>query len=89
MSNAFKVLSQVSGWPEKEVKGIWEQVKINYEKLKSCTGHQFGQIDVKKIRTRRVRCQGCGGFMSVIDIGIYREGYAHAGGSSSDVCVFI
>ena len=89
MVDGLKVLSQISGRPQKEVNEIWEQMKANHKRLNSCKGHRFGQIDVKNIRTRRVKCQRCGGFMSVIDIGIYQKGYAHAGGNPLDVCVFV
>ena len=83
--NGVDALSRMSGLSKDRVHEIWNDVKVNIEKLKGCDGHRFGEIGGDGRPSERCICKNCGGTMTVMAIITYGRGYEHAGGNLSDV----
>jgi hypothetical protein len=69
-------LSRVSGIPRSEMDEIWQQVKVNSERLRSCQRpHDFSEI-TRQIGSipREYRCTKCQGTVDSIHRSWYIEG---------------
>lgn len=68
--NGVKVLSELSGLPEKEMKSLWQQVQENSAKLSACQYHDFAIDTENKTMTReQYVCKNCGG---TVNASMYR-----------------
>lgn len=81
MADGRKILSALSGLPEREVDVIWEQVKANHKLLGQCvTPHLLAPCawyTDKKLLAKTYRCSKCGGEMAGDHARAYMEGLAH------------
>jgi hypothetical protein len=69
-------LSRVSGVPKAEINEIWQKVKANSERLRSCVRpHDFSEV-TRLVGTipREYRCTRCGGTVDSINRSWYVEG---------------
>lgn len=66
----------------KEMRSIWEEVKDNSRRLKSCSRHRFHG---EHCLGRKMTCLECGGTLTPSDILTYARGYAAAGGKLEDI----
>ena len=78
-----EALSKISGLGRDEIRGIWEQVKANSAKLRSCNRHRFEASQVKL--GQKMICLNCGGTISLTDVGYYIRGYEANGGNADDI----
>ena len=84
-TDGAELLSRLSGISRDEVLALWQQVKDNKAKLKSCARHRV-DVDPASVNIgMRLRCVSCGGEMSLSDIGSYIGGYVSNGGSADDI----
>jgi hypothetical protein len=68
-------LAAVSGLSVDDVKGIWEEVKLNAKKLEACGGpHAFGALVAGQ---RRYVCSKCGGGVNANARYWYEQGLVH------------
>lgn len=87
MTDATKILGEISGLGADEVRAIWKQVQENAAKLKSCLGpHRFRQVGVRHGKTKH-QCEKCGGQIDGTALSWYVGGYVAAGGRRDDVVV--
>jgi hypothetical protein len=75
--------SRMTGVPRAEILSMWDQVKINIAKLDACPRHRFEPVPVRM--GDKVRCDNCGGQISLVDLSHYVKGYRAAGGDVNDV----
>ena len=71
-----KILSQLSGIDQDEVKRLWEEVKLNHQRLHKCPGHMFKRIDGSS--PGRYACVICSGEVDSSAYGWYMKGIEHA-----------
>lgn len=69
-------LSRVSGIPKPEINEIWQQVRANSERLKSCARpHDFSEVTrMVGVIPREYRCSKCQGTVDSIHRSWYLEG---------------
>lgn len=67
-----------------DAKSIWEKVKDNQKKIRSCKRHDFGSVGLVKIG-QKLTCKNCGGIMGLTEICDYIRGYQAAGGAATDI----
>lgn len=62
-----------------DAKALWEEVKANQAKLRTCAGpHSFyGWPPVKPEIGKKYTCALCGGIMQSLDVSIYMKGVSH------------
>lgn len=70
-------------------KSLWEQVKANQDKLRSCPAHKFGKVlGARNNPPSGYPCENCKGYMSAHNIYIYTRGFKAAGGNPDNVALF-
>lgn len=77
MDNVDK-LSNLTGFPKKELQKIFDEVKENREKLEQCPGpHDFSIKEASNIPGKRWKCSLCLGTIDVVDKFWYEKGLKH------------
>lgn len=68
---------------------IFDDVKINTDRLKSCKAHRFGSVSMVEhvIGGVRVTCELCRGTIPIGEALAYQDGYIAAGGNGDDVLI--
>ena len=66
-----------------DAKSLWAEVQANRRALDACPLHKFTETEVRL--GQKLRCEACGGTMSLTDIGNYIRGYKAAGKPASDI----
>jgi hypothetical protein len=56
---------------------IWEYVKENHKKLKSCNLHNFEDITPDRKIYKKYKCKNCGGELDGINVSYYHLGLKH------------
>lgn len=59
------------------------QVRVNSQMLRSCPRHEF--LVHSPTLLQKVKCNKCGGTLSLVDASYYVRGYVAAGGNADDV----
>jgi hypothetical protein len=67
-----------------EARAMWEEVKANQSRLDGCPAHRFDMGEVVMLG-QRIKCEACGGIMSLTDATMYVRGYKAAGGDPNNV----
>lgn len=65
-------------------KKLWEEVKANSRRWRSCDVHRFEPTEPYRFGQRHT-CVKCGGTKPMIEIMYYLDGYEAAGGDPNDV----
>ena len=76
----FDAIHKVTGGKisKEEASKIYEEVKENQRRLKSCEGpHDFHPVDPEEKIRRRYRCSKCQGEVDTVACSWYREGLKH------------
>lgn len=86
-TDATKLLGDISGLGQDEVRAIWRQVQENAAKLKGCPGpHRFRQVESLGSGLKiKHECEQCGGRIDGVVLSWYVAGYVAAGGKREDV----
>ena len=57
---------------------IWEKVKENRDKLKSCNRHEFSiDLDPEMILGKKWKCKNCLGTLDTVNKSWYEKGLTH------------
>lgn len=87
MTDAAKILGEISGLGSDEVRDLWRKIQENAANLCDCPGpHRFRQVAVRVGRTKH-QCEKCGGRIDGVALSWYVGGYVAAGGKREDVVV--
>lgn len=85
VADGREVLSRISGLPKQEVQSIWEEVKENHRRWRSCPRHRFSTPEGGVTIGTKLVCECCGATADLVKISTYIEGYVAAGGNPDDV----
>lgn len=80
-----KILADLSGIPQDDVKKIWEVAKANVIKLHNCKRHHFETAVRPLALGMKLTCDVCGGVIGTTQLAEYIRGYEAAGGNPNDI----
>lgn len=75
--SGFDALSKLSGLAPSEVDRIWKEVKLNHQRLDSCRGHRFSEVQNEEGTRKRYQCAVCSGVVDASAYGWYTRGLEH------------